>query len=247
MSPSSGTGKICIKCGVDCSNKPRTKDSQGRYYCQSCYEAAKQQRAPAPKPTPRVVAKTRETPSRNDDRPLNLLDQLIASAPPVTMAKPCPSCGSGMESSAIICTSCGYNMQTGTQLAVKKIKGPKTKRETPPILAMALSPIAVGLAIGLIYVLLFALSQQGDAENGAMIFSAWHLPFVLCVSIFVLVIAFMEGIGTGFLTMCLPFYVLYFIYGVTENRYAKVLFTIYLVAHIVWIFSFRSTINSMAL
>ena len=32
-------GKICIRCGLDCSNRPRTKDLQGRYTCRDCYDA----------------------------------------------------------------------------------------------------------------------------------------------------------------------------------------------------------------
>lgn len=31
-------GKICIRCGQDCSGRPRTRDPQGRYTCRGCYD-----------------------------------------------------------------------------------------------------------------------------------------------------------------------------------------------------------------
>ncbi len=40
--------KTCIKCGQDCSGKPRTKDAQGRYTCRECYDKLMAARAGAP-------------------------------------------------------------------------------------------------------------------------------------------------------------------------------------------------------
>ncbi|MCZ6817760.1 MAG: hypothetical protein O7F76_13820, partial [Planctomycetota bacterium] len=47
-------------CKKDCSNQPRVKDSRGRYFHRSCYDAAKRrqqaakaaQAEPAPEPVP---------------------------------------------------------------------------------------------------------------------------------------------------------------------------------------------------
>jgi len=33
-----GTEKLCVICGEDCSTRPRIKDKQGRYACRACYE-----------------------------------------------------------------------------------------------------------------------------------------------------------------------------------------------------------------
>lgn len=41
-------GKICIKCGRDCSGTPRTKDAQGRYTCRECYDKLMAARAGTP-------------------------------------------------------------------------------------------------------------------------------------------------------------------------------------------------------
>jgi hypothetical protein len=41
----SGTGKLCVVCGCDCTGKPRTKHPHGRYFCQPCYERATMQGA----------------------------------------------------------------------------------------------------------------------------------------------------------------------------------------------------------
>jgi hypothetical protein len=125
MSASSEIQKVCVKCGVDCANKPRTKDSQGRYYCQPCYDAAKKQRvaaAPVPKPFPKKAIRDElAIVSHADDRPVNLLDQLIASAPPPITAAPCPACGIAIQGGAVICTNCGFNTQTHHSIRAPKV------------------------------------------------------------------------------------------------------------------------------
>ena len=55
MTQVTGPEKRCSVCGVDVSNQKRTKDLEGRYYCQPCLErqkAAKQQPPPRPAPAP---------------------------------------------------------------------------------------------------------------------------------------------------------------------------------------------------
>lgn len=34
----SSSGKVCVHCGEDCSEKPRVKDSHNNYYCKTCHE-----------------------------------------------------------------------------------------------------------------------------------------------------------------------------------------------------------------
>jgi hypothetical protein len=48
--------------------------------------------------------------------------------------------------------------------------------------------------------------------------------YCLCVQIMVIVAGFKYGAGTGFLTLCLPFYALYFVYKVHDNETLKVLY-----------------------
>lgn len=77
--------KICRICGEDCSNRPRTKDRKGRYYCRECYKQASQRRAAAkakqpphptgakpPPPRPKAAASVYES------EDLGLLEGLAA-------------------------------------------------------------------------------------------------------------------------------------------------------------------------
>lgn len=57
--------------------------------------------------------------------------------------------------------------------------------------------------------------------------------YLLGVGIAVLIAAFSESVGTGFLTMCVPFYAIYFVYVVNENSTLKVLFAGALVLNII--------------
>jgi hypothetical protein len=47
--------------------------------------------------------------------------------------------------------------------------------------------------------------------------------FAMGVQIAVLIAAFQESTGTGFLTLCVPFYVFYFVYGVSGSKTLKIL------------------------
>lgn len=96
----SSPSKICIRCGQDCSAKPRTKDTQGRYTCKACADAApKPKAAAAPVPA-------------EPDPDAALMAALMAQAKP-DITESCPSCGSGLAPGAVICTICGYNKQSG--------------------------------------------------------------------------------------------------------------------------------------
>ena len=110
--------KICGICGRDCSAKPRIKDPKGTYFCRECYEAALQQKHAGEKPA--------EPPPEADLNPLALeqepeiLEDLVAQAAPAptsadASAHTCPKCGAPCGLTAVICTSCGYNLQTGEE------------------------------------------------------------------------------------------------------------------------------------
>ncbi len=67
--------KTCIKCGQDCSGKPRTKDPQGRYTCRECYDKVTAARAAQPVAAVEV-------------KPVAAKAAVQAAAKPVVMAKP---------------------------------------------------------------------------------------------------------------------------------------------------------------
>ena len=50
--------------------------------------------------------------------------------------------------------------------------------------------------------------------------------FGLGVAIMILVAAFQESVGQGFLTLCVPCYVIYFVFARSENPLLKALFLI---------------------
>lgn len=83
--------------------------------------------------------------------------------------------------------------------------------------------------------LLFILGHTN--EDVALVFIACQSLYGLAVGVIVLVQAFRQGIGTGFLTLCVPFYILYFAFAVNENPHIKALFTAALLANLAGYFA----------
>ena len=223
--------KICVLCGEDCSQKPRTKDRKGRYYCRECYDEAlerQEARRYAPEAPPPAADPGAEPGFGVDpDNALDLgLDE--PDATPVTMAMVCPGCRAPLAREAVVCVSCGYNMQTASQLKVKTKKPKRDSSAAPEALGMLLSPLAVTIAALGFFGILFAVALGN--EGAAMGYLALQGLFALAFGVTVLVFAFMEGIGQGLLTLCVPFYIIYYVYGVCENQWIKWLFLVYLLS-----------------
>jgi len=151
MSSSSGTEKICTVCGEDCSNKPRTKDARGNYYCKECYEQASAQRKSKAASPPASATDRRLV----DPAPLSadMMDQLIAAAPVVAVTAHCSQCGFALPPGGIICANCGFNEQTKSAVSKTKIKkaprGPTGGIIWPPLVGI------VSMVIGACGVLLY--------------------------------------------------------------------------------------------
>ena len=108
-----------------------------------------------------------------------------------------------------------------------------------PDLGGFLSPPLVGLAIAIVFgVLLFLTVNNPDL---VLAFSVALTVFELSVAVLVLVFAFSESVGTGFLTLCVPCYVLYFVFGVCDNAWVRVLFGVSLLLRIISIIVLAST------
>ncbi len=122
--------KTCIVCHSDCTNKPRIKDSQGRYCCKDCAErkkAAKQSAASSPTPA------TLDAPPEEPVLSMDLLaeeanaqakvatDQVIDLAPVSPDSLPAEQRGkapnlrhSGLDTNRLKptkCQQCGYDMK----------------------------------------------------------------------------------------------------------------------------------------
>jgi len=238
--------KICVRCGQDCAGQPRTKDAKGRYYHTSCYEEAKRamearkaaDAAAAPPPPPPPPAPEEE-----------IFDVLGAAvdemAPPPGAPAPmgigaprvCPNCGGALAADALICTTCGYNLQTRKQLKSKKRKAPgEPGAGMGGLIEFLVSPMGIGLGVLVFFGIFFALALASEPVALAYVGTAWL--FYFGVTIAVLVFAFIEGIGQGLLTLCVPCYILYFVFGVCENQYIKVLYAISLVAYVMGLYLF---------
>jgi len=96
--------KICGLCGQDCSDRPRTRDKGGRYFCSACYDAAAARRRNAQSDAP-LLADTHDV----DATVLAALLEESAAPDPAPKRKPeaCPRCGKAYEGDSRICPRCG--------------------------------------------------------------------------------------------------------------------------------------------
>lgn len=87
--------------------------------------------------------------------------------------------------------------------------------------------------VGVLALVLGVLYFMGR-ENPAMMlaFVAVATLYSLTVHIIMVVAAFKESVGTGFLALCIPFYGLYFVFKVSENDTLKVLYSIALIINL---------------
>ena len=205
------TGKICIRCGQDCSNKQRAKDAQGNYICADCLSKAKA-RQPAPPPIPGakspsakppVVASPKSEIVHGDQ---NVLGKLIDES--VEMHKHgCPNCHAPMKPTQVLCVKCGFNKERGKQLQTvvktavqeKGVDDSALRRRKRsfisnlgPGIALAIAGFAI-LCLGGAY--LIALN---GGEDQKIVFFAAHGLFGFLTFIFVVVAAFMDSVGKGF-------------------------------------------------
>lgn len=214
--------KLCVICGEDCAGQPRTKDAQGRYYHNECYERAREvQEGRAGPVDPEAPA------AGVEPGPMNLLDEIVDDAlGDVDVQNTCASCGHPLAAGDVICMSCGFNAQSGetAHLEVKKQKRAKASAGGgggDGLAARLLTPFGVNLmafmVLGLLLVILFA-TQSLVALAAFILFLSLYLLVGLLV---VIVVAFTESFVQGLLTLCVPFYIIYFVFFVTDNQWAK--------------------------
>lgn len=230
------TAKVCIKCGTDCSGKPRTKDAQGRYTCKACFDAMTQ-KAAAPKPAARVAPKPVPVADAADDAAV--MAALLESAPPA-LTETCPSCGNGMAGGTVICTICGYNKETGKAVGVKVLKAPKEKRAGGPRISLSMSPMMTFLiCLGVFGAPAVLLISAPDLLLPAQAVSAL---FGLCVGVWTLVQGFRTAVVTGVIllvTALIPLvnlYWLYFVFSVNDNGHLKAAWGASLISGVVMVF-----------
>jgi len=121
-----------------------------------------------------------------------------------------------------LCTQCGYNVATGKRTVAGRRAAPgKPKADAweTPWYRTAYPYIGVVLAI---LALFYFLGRQNPVFHLALLGVA--ILYVFTVHIIVVVAAFRVGIGTGFLTLCIPFFAIYFVFKMNDNDTLKILY-----------------------
>lgn len=199
-----GQAKLCVVCGNDCAGKPRTKDPKGRYYCRSCYESAKQ-----------AVA----SPAKREYNPL---DEMLAEtdSSQETASTACRNCGAAMPADAVICTACGVNMQSGAAIAtqVEKSEGASTD--------WLRQPMTFGLGTLAFFAATFSLAFV-RTEAAAVLFLS-VLALSVGVMVHSIVLSFKMSVVQGLLVLLVPGYIIWFVFGVSENAHLKWAFAAWL-------------------
>ena len=87
----------------------------------------------------------------------------------------------------------------------------------------------VGLLVALMAIF-YLLGRQN--ESFMLAFLGLGALYSLGVHLVVVVTAFRESAGTGFLTLCIPFYALYFVFKVNDNDTLKLLYALAIIINL---------------
>lgn len=241
--------KVCAYCQQDCSDKPRAKDAQGRYYCKDCFplaQAAQKKGGGAPARTggggagggggggagagavapmggsvfdDPILLTPDLAPPKEEVRRAGMAAPVVKEAPPIN----CPSCGIQMKAGSVICTNCGFNLETK--------KGAKTKIQKAEVFKeKASSNRSAGDTIGLVLLSLIGLStvaaMVGIAMTQPLAFAIGLGVLMVCgaaVGLWTLVTAFQQSTLEGLLYLFVPFYALFWLLVKCENSSVKML------------------------
>jgi len=159
----------------------------------------------------------------------------LSAAPPVPVPVPagaaastasggCPACGAPLARGTVICSKCGYNIATKQRVGGGRVaaagRGKVAAAGEAKWYATAYPYIGVVLVI---LAVLYFLGRENPPMMLAFLLAA--ALYYVVVHIMVLVAAFRQSVGTGFLTLCVPFYALYFVLKVSESQTLKALYS----------------------
>jgi len=197
--------KICALCGEDCSQRPRTKDPRGTYYCQSCYERARARRSTgAGQPASTVANAT----GALDMLPMILEELPQAPTAPQRVFIPCPGCRKPFDESAAVCTHCGWDERrrrrrsthSGAAKTVSRWKIPSSQEALPFWHPRA--PFGLALIVGTGFVVFAGFAMLSPEITIAYLVTSF--AFSLGLGIAILITAFRESIGTGVAFLLVP-------------------------------------------
>jgi hypothetical protein len=147
-----GAVKTCVACGQDCSNKPRSKDAQGRYTCKGCLDRvqAATRAAGGGRPgsvvvKPVAAASSEELTDRvakssgggvpgargkataGVERPSESDFMAIFGKEPPKIGDPCEQCGDAMPPGGRICVRCGFDRESGKRMKTRVQAAPQER------------------------------------------------------------------------------------------------------------------------
>jgi hypothetical protein len=183
---------------------------------------------PAGKP-----ASPRQTGERGIDP---VMADLVKTSAQAT-AKACPQCKAFLGNSAVICTTCGYNLQTGKTMSTQVVREKAAKAAKAPSAASNFeNPLTMEtpwVFFGILFAIAIApgvlLMNESTAVYGQIASGVFGLAS-LAMAIFLLVVAFRESVVQGlalivcWLLSCLllpAIYLLYYVFVKTEDPRIK--------------------------
>jgi hypothetical protein len=221
--------KACSICGIDVTTKPRVKDGQGRYACQDCFDRAKQAKGVATPPPivgaiaavqpPKTSAKAAAD-LENDNAFLLNLNAVGSDGVASDKMKPCPSCNRWMKHNDVLCTGCGFNLETNRRTSVKVVKTKAVKQKSGPSFSIPewVAPVVFLAVVGG----LFALGTVEPIGFAFGFIVVW-LTLVVC-HLWIAIEAGRDSVGKGLLVFFVPFVDIYYALTDLENRSLRAVF-----------------------
>jgi hypothetical protein len=133
----------------------------------------------------------------------------------------CPSCGNALPRGAVICTRCGYNLATKKRMVAGRVVPPGAPRQKGDAPWYKTAPPYI-LAVVLVMAGLYLAGRSSPPMMLA--FFAIAVLYCLAVHLIVVIAAFRDGAGQGFMTLCLPFYALYYVFKVNGDSTLQMLY-----------------------
>lgn len=225
--------KVCNLCGLDVSDKPRTKDVQGRYFCQACGAKNAAQTSPPAMLTSKPMPEARPmpgsvpmpTPANTPAAPVMvdpIMEKILGEAFPVmnaskdapgttARASNCNACSAAMSPGANICLVCGYNAQTGKVMKTKVLAADKAPKSASGSRRQRIS-IEIGgwgafMICTAILGVMFGLAMN-DVTNDQFfgLFALTYLVLAIVTMVMLVITPFREGeIGWGLVILLSPF------------------------------------------
>lgn len=238
--------RICAVCKADCSTSERLKDKKGRYFHKGCYERAKKaamakQKRAQPAGAPKRAAAARAPAAR------------APAAVPANLS--CANCTAMMAPGAVLCTSCGYNAQTGQMMqmlsAVKFDNTPEKKSSggrkvglpTGSLGSIVANPMIIAGCVAAVFLILFIMGRSNLGAAGIYVLGMFVIS--LAVWIWTLVDAFSEGATHGVLCLFCGAYTLYYLFAVSNNQNLKVAYGLNVLLFVGWMGLANSIENDM--